>query len=81
MMLDKGMPLLSSSYVQLFKHKKILKDYDNTNDTVKLLIDTGHMLFAQGNSMEVLTLYRLIHVHTKDIKKNIEQIINKRLLI
>ena len=36
------------------------------------------MLFAQGNSMEVLNDYheRLIHVHTKDIRK---EILNKSL--
>ena len=46
---------------------------ENTKDTVKLLIDTGHMLFAQGNSIKLAEDFceRLIHVHCKDIRKDI----------
>jgi inosose dehydratase len=46
---------------------------ESTNDTVKLLIDTGHMLFAQGSSINLLNDFseRLIHVHCKDIRKEI----------
>ncbi len=80
MMLDKGMPLAYHHHMGtvIQTQKDIERLMDNTNDTVKLLIDTGHMLFAQGNSMEVLNDYheRLIHVHTKDIRK---EILNKSL--
>ena len=46
---------------------------DNTNDSVKLTLDTGHMLFAQGNSQKILESYyeRIHHIHCKDIRKNI----------
>ncbi len=46
---------------------------DNTHDSVKLTLDTGHMLFAKGDSKKFLKDYseRLIHVHCKDIRKNV----------
>ncbi len=46
---------------------------ENTKDCVKLLIDTGHMLFAQGNYNKVTEdlISRIIHVHCKDIRKEI----------
>jgi inosose dehydratase len=37
---------------------------DNTDDCVKLTLDTGHLLFAKGDS-------RIKHVHCKDIRKNV----------
>tara|TARA_B100000287_G_scaffold261604_1_gene246119 strand:- start:1773 stop:2675 length:903 start_codon:yes stop_codon:yes gene_type:complete len=46
---------------------------DNTHDSVKLTLDTGHMLFAKGDSKKILNDYneRLLHVHCKDIRKNV----------
>jgi inosose dehydratase len=46
---------------------------DNTSDTVKLLIDTGHMMFAGGDFAKVAKDYssRLHHVHCKDIRKDV----------
>jgi len=46
---------------------------DNTDDAVKLAIDTGHMLFAGGDSVKIAKDYgeRLIHVHCKDMRENI----------
>ncbi len=46
---------------------------DNTHESVKLTLDTGHMLFAKGDSEKILNNYseRLIHVHCKDIRKNV----------
>jgi inosose dehydratase len=46
---------------------------DNTSDTVKLLIDTGHMMFAGGDFEKIAKDYstRLHHVHCKDIRKNV----------
>ena len=46
---------------------------DNTSDTVKLLIDTGHMMFAGGDFVKIAKDYssRLYHVHCKDIRKNV----------
>jgi inosose dehydratase len=44
---------------------------DNTKENVKLLLDTGHMMFAGGNSVQIAEKYfsKLIHVHCKDIRK------------
>ncbi len=46
---------------------------ENTKETVKLLVDTGHMLFAGGDSLKVINDYssRLLHVHCKDIRKDV----------
>ena len=46
---------------------------DNTDDAVKLAIDTGHILFAGGDSVKIAKDYgeRLIHVHCKDMRENI----------
>ena len=46
---------------------------ESTIDSVKLLIDTGHMLFAQGNSINLAKEFseKLIHVHCKDIRKDV----------
>ena len=36
-----------------------------------MLVDTGHMLFAQGDSINLVENFheRIIHVHCKDIRK------------
>jgi|TARA_B110000027_G_scaffold83955_1_gene89138 inosose dehydratase len=46
---------------------------DNTSDAVKLLIDTGHMMFAGGDFAKIAKDYsaRLYHVHCKDIRKDV----------
>jgi inosose dehydratase len=46
---------------------------DNTSDAVKLLIDTGHMMFAGGDFAKIAKNYstRLHHVHCKDIRKEV----------
>ena len=46
---------------------------ENTHDSVKLTLDTGHMLFAGGNSIEVVNNFkeRILHVHCKDMRKNV----------
>ena len=51
---------------------------DNTSDQVKLILDTGHMLFAKGNSLKIAKDYkdRIIHIHCKDMR---EDILNKSL--
>ena len=55
---------------------------ENTHESVKLTLDTGHMLFAKGDSKSILQNYheRILHVHCKDIRKNIlEKSLNKDL--
>ncbi len=46
---------------------------DNTCEEVKLILDTGHMLFAGGNSVEIAQDYsaRIIHIHCKDMREGI----------
>ena len=46
---------------------------DNTTDQVKLILDTGHMLFARGNSVKIAEEYkdRIIHIHCKDIREDV----------
>ena len=46
---------------------------ENTHESVNLTLDTGHMLFAQGDSQKILENYkdRILHVHCKDIRKHV----------
>jgi len=75
MMMDRGMPLAYHHHMGtvIETQSDTERLMDNTVDEVKLLIDTGHMLFAGGNSIKLLEDYyqKLIHVHTKDIRKKI----------
>ena len=75
MMSDEGMPLAYHHHMGtvIETENETRRLIENTNDTVKLLIDTGHMLFAQGNSIKLAEDFseRLIHVHCKDIRKDV----------
>ena len=75
MMLDEGMPLAYHHHMGtvIETENETKRLIENTNDSVKLLIDTGHMLFAQGNSIKLAEDFseRLIHVHCKDIRKEV----------
>ena len=75
MMMDEGMPLAYHHHMGtvIETEKETKRLIENTNDTVKLLIDTGHMLFAQGNSIKLAEDFseKLIHVHCKDIRKEV----------
>ena len=75
MMIDEGMPLAYHHHMGtvIETESETSRLIESTNDNVKLLIDTGHMLFAKGNSVKLVENFgeRLIHVHCKDIRKNI----------
>ena len=75
MMIDENMPLAYHHHMGtvIETEKETKRLIESTNDTVKLLIDTGHMLFARGSSINLLNDFseRLIHVHCKDIRKEI----------
>ena len=75
MMLDEGMPLAYHHHMGtvIETENETKRLIENTNDSVKLLIDTGHMLFAQGNSKKILEdfISRIVHIHCKDIRKNV----------
>ena len=75
MMLDENMPLAYHHHMGtvIETEDETSRLMESTIDSVKLLIDTGHMLFAQGNSIKLVNKFseKLIHVHCKDIRKDI----------
>ena len=75
MMMDESMPLAYHHHMGtvIETEEDTRKLIENTKDTVGLLVDTGHMLFAQGNSIKLVESFyeRIIHVHCKDIRKDI----------
>jgi inosose dehydratase len=72
---DQGMPLAYHHHMGtvIETEDDTIRLLENTNDSVKLTLDTGHMLFAKGNSKKILENFseRLIHMHCKDIRKNV----------
>ena len=72
---DQGMPLAYHHHMGTIieTQKDTERLLDNTHESVKLTLDTGHMLFAKGESIKIIEDYktRLKHVHCKDIRKNI----------
>ncbi len=44
-----------------------------TNESVKLVIDTGHMLFAGGDSLKIIKDFKekIAHVHCKDMREKV----------
>ena len=63
---DEGMPLAFHHHMGtvIESQDDTVRLLENTDDTVKLTLDTGHMLFAQGNSLEILKNFgeRVIHI-------------------
>ena len=72
---DQGMPLAYHHHMGTIIETQSDTErlIENTSDEVKLTLDTGHMLFAKGNSIQIIKDYkeRLIHVHCKDMRENI----------
>ena len=75
MMLDENMPLVYHHHMGtvIETEEDVSRLMEITKDSVKLLVDTGHMLFAQGSSIKLVESFyeRIIHVHCKDIRKDI----------
>ena len=75
MMVDENMPLAYHHHMGtvIETENETRRLMESTVDSVKLLIDTGHMLFAQGNSIKLANEFsqKLIHVHCKDIRKDV----------
>ena len=75
MMIDENMPLAYHHHMGtvIETENETRRLMENTLDSVKLLIDTGHMLFAQGDSIKLANEFseKLIHVHCKDIRKDV----------
>ncbi len=81
---DQGMPLAYHHHMGtvIETQKDTERLLENTSSEVKLTLDTGHMLFAKGNSIKAIDDFkeRLIHVHCKDMRKNIlEKSLNEDL--
>jgi inosose dehydratase len=72
---DEGMPLAYHHHMGtvIETHEDTTRLMENTSDSVKLTLDTGHMLFAQGKSKKILEDFsnRIIHIHCKDIRKDV----------
>ena len=72
---DQGMPLAYHHHMGtvIETQQDTERLLENTSDQVKLILDTGHMLFAGGNSIELANNFkeRIIHVHCKDMRKNV----------
>ena len=68
---DQGMPLAYHHHMGavIENQEDTERLLENTLDSVKLALDTGHMLFAQGNSEKILKDYseKIINIHCKDI--------------
>ncbi len=75
MMLDQNMPLAYHHHMGTVIETEgdISRLIENTKDSVKLLVDTGHMLFAKGDSINLVRNFyeRIVHIHCKDIRKNV----------
>ena len=75
MMINEGMPLAYHHHMGtvIETESETRRLIENTKDDVKLLIDTGHMLFAGGDSIKLTEDFidRIVHVHCKDIRKNV----------
>ena len=74
---DEGMPLAYHHHMGtvIETQDDTERLLENTDDKVKLTLDTGHMLFAGGDSLKLINNFkeRLIHVHCKDMRKEILQ--------
>ena len=72
---DQGMPLAYHHHMGtvIETQEDTERLMEDTHDSVKLTLDTGHMLFAKGNSKKIFENYnsRIKHVHCKDIRKNV----------
>ena len=72
---DQGMPLAYHHHMGtvIETQQDTERLLENTSDQVKLILDTGHMIFAGGNFIEVANNFRerIIHVHCKDMRKDV----------
>ena len=77
---DEEMPLAYHHHMGtvIQSEQDTIRLMQETNDSVKLTIDTGHMLFAGGDYLKIIKDFKekIAHVHCKDIRKNI---LNKSL--
>ena len=72
---DEQMPLAYHHHMGtvIQSHDDTARLMGETNDSVKLVIDTGHMLFAGGDSLKIIKDFKekIVHVHCKDMRENV----------
>ena len=72
---DQGMPLAYHHHMGtvIQTEEDTYRLIENTKESVHLLIDTGHMLFAGGDYLKITKdlAARIKHVHCKDMRKSI----------
>lgn len=72
---DQGMPIAYHHHMAAVveTENEIDRFMAATSDAVKLLYDTGHLAFAGGDILRAIDNHhaRISHVHTKDIRKDI----------
>ena len=70
---DQGMPLAYHHHMGtvIETQKDTERLLESTSEHVKLILDTGHMLFARGDSIKIYNNFkdRIIHIHCKDMRK------------
>tara|TARA_B100001027_G_C16251763_1_gene324783 strand:- start:580 stop:1500 length:921 start_codon:yes stop_codon:yes gene_type:complete len=78
---EQGVPLTFHHHMgtAVESEDEINKVMLSTGKDVGLLLDTGHLYFAEGSYKNILSKFgdRINHVHTKDIRLNILKTINK----
>ena len=75
MLEDEQMPLAYHHHMGtvIQSQEDTVRLMQETNDSVKLTIDTGHMLFAGGDYLKIIKNFKekIAHVHCKDMRENI----------
>ena len=72
---DEGMPLAYHHHMGtvIQSEADTVRLMQETNDSVKLTIDTGHMLFAGGDYLKIIKNFKekIAHVHCKDMRESV----------
>ena len=74
-----GMPLSYHHHMGAVVENETELDLLMKHSSIPLLFDAGHMAFAGGDNLGVIDNHhkRITHVHTKDVRKNVMQAIDK----
>ena len=74
-----GMPLSYHHHMGAVVENETELDLLMKHSSIPLLFDAGHMAFAGGDNLRVIDNHhkRITHVHTKDVRKDVMQAIDK----
>ncbi|MCV2875683.1 myo-inosose-2 dehydratase [Rhodobacteraceae bacterium XHP0102] len=74
-----GMPISYHHHMAAVVETEAELDLFMKHSSVPLLFDAGHMAFAGGDNLRVIDKHhaRITHVHTKDIRKNITNTLDR----